>query len=46
VNSATVESLADTASFDVSGWGSPITVSVAQLNRITGAGPEVIEEIS
>ena len=46
VNSATVESLADTASFDVSGWGSPITVAVAQLNRITGAGPEVIEEIS
>lgn len=32
--------------FDVSGWSSPVTVTVSQLNRITGPGPSVSEEIS
>lgn len=32
--------------FDATGWGSPITVTVAQLNRITGAGPTVSEQIA
>lgn len=31
--------------FDVTGWASPITVTVSQLNRFTGAGPSVSEEI-
>lgn len=34
-----------TESFDTTGWGSPVTVTVAQLNRLTGAGPSVSEEI-
>lgn len=31
--------------FDVSSWTSPVTVTVSQLNRITGPGPSVSEEI-
>jgi hypothetical protein len=31
--------------FDTTGWASPVTVTVAQLNRITGAGPAVSEDI-
>lgn len=33
-------------SFDVTGWSSPVTVTVAQLNRFTGPGPTVSEEIA
>lgn len=32
-----------TQPFDVTGWGSPITITVSQLNRFTGAGPSVSE---
>lgn len=32
--------------FDCTGWASPVTVTVAQLNRITGAGPSVSEDIA
>ena len=32
-------------SFDVSGWSTPITVTVAQNNRFTGTGPTVTEVI-
>lgn len=45
-NTATVDTLTDTASFDATGWSTPITVTVAQLNRITGAGPTVSEQIA
>jgi hypothetical protein len=34
-----------TETFDTTGWASPVTVTVAQLNRITGAGPTVSEDI-
>lgn len=44
-NTAAVDVTADTHAFDVTGWASPITVTVAQLNRITGAGPTVTEAI-
>lgn len=44
-NTLTVDTLADTTTFDVTGWASPITVTVAQLNRFTGPGPSVSEQI-
>ena len=39
-------SLADTFTFDASALSSPITVSVAQRNRLTGDGPFVSESIA
>lgn len=46
-NTATIpDSLTDSISFDATGWSSPITVTVAQLNRFTGAGPTVSEQIA
>jgi hypothetical protein len=33
-------------SFDVSGWSSPVQVAVSQINRLTGDGPSVTEEIA
>jgi hypothetical protein len=36
---------ASVETFDTTGWASPVTVTVAQLNRITGAGPAVSEDI-
>lgn len=45
-NTAAVDTSSATHTFDVTGWASPITVTVAQLNRITGAGPTVSEEIA
>lgn len=44
-NTLTADTTSETHSFDVTGWGSPITVTVAQLNRFTGAGPTVMEQI-
>lgn len=45
--SATVTTDTDhaTATLDVSGLSTPITVTVAQLNRFTGAGPTVSESV-
>lgn len=45
VNSASQDSTLDNVTFDVTGWSSPITATVSQLNRFTGAGPAVSEEI-
>lgn len=45
VNSNTVDTTADSTTFDVTGWGSPITVTVSQLNRFTGPGPSVSEQV-
>lgn len=47
VNTASADTAPTTASitFDVTGWGSPITATVAQLNRITGPGPIVSETV-
>lgn len=42
-NSETMDSSGTSVSFSVSGWARPITVSVSQLNRITGEGPAVSE---
>lgn len=44
-NTINRDGTSQTESFDTTGWGSPVTVTVAQLNRITGAGPTVSEEI-
>lgn len=45
-NTVTRDGTADTETFDVTGWASPVTITVAQLNRITGAGPTVTEDIA
>lgn len=45
INTVTADTLVETHTFDVSGWASPVTVTVAQLNRITGAGPTVSEQV-
>lgn len=45
-NTASATTTTDTHTFDVTGWASPVTVTVAQLNRITGAGPAVSETIN
>lgn len=45
-NTETVDTLADFHTFDVTGWTTPITVSVSQLNRFTGEGPAVTEEVA
>lgn len=42
-NTFTVDTLSPTLTIDVTGWSTPITVTVSQLNRLTGAGPSVAE---
>ena len=42
----TIVQTADTFAFDVTGWASPISVTVTQINRFTGEGPPVSEEIA
>lgn len=44
--SGDTNSVTPSRAFNVTGWASPITVTVAQINRITGAGPNVSEEIA
>ena len=46
VNTVTRDGTAATETFDATGWASPVSVTVAQLNRITGAGPAVTEGIA
>lgn len=48
VNTASgdTNSVTTSRAFNVTGWASPITVTVAQINRITGAGPTVSEDIA
>lgn len=46
VNTEAVDTLADFHTFDVTGWATPITVSVSQLNRFTGEGPAVTKEVA
>ena len=45
-NTETVDTLSEFHTFDVTGWATPITVSVSQLNRFTGEGPAVTEEVA
>lgn len=45
VNTINRDGTSETETFDTTGWGSPVTVTVAQLNRLTGAGPTVSEDI-
>lgn len=46
VNTATADGISNSQIFDVTGWSTPITCTVAQLNRYTGAGPTVTEQAS
>lgn len=45
-NSTTQDGITDDMAFDVTGWSSPVTVTVSQLNRITGPGPSKSEQIA
>lgn len=42
----TRDTTADSETFDVTGWASPVSVTVSQLNRITGPGDAVTENIT
>lgn len=44
VNVLAADTDAPAHTFDVSGWATPITATVSQLNRYTGAGPAVTED--
>lgn len=46
VNSFALDTLSATLTIDVTGWSTPITVTVSQLNRLTGAGPSVAEDFA
>lgn len=46
VNMVSVDTTLETVAFDATGWATPITVTVSQLNRITGPGPAVSEQIA
>lgn len=48
VNTLTEETGVTTprVTFDCTGWASPVTVTVAQLNRLTGPGPALSESIA
>lgn len=45
VNSESIDSISDGVNISVSGWSTPITVTVSQVNRITGPGPTISEVI-
>lgn len=45
-NIITRDTIDQTTTFDTTGWSSPVTVTVAQMNRITGPGPTVSEHIA
>lgn len=45
-NTIALDNVSDETSFDTTGWSTPITVSVAQINRFTGAGPTISEQIA
>lgn len=45
-NVNSIVTLSDDFSLDVTGYGSPVDVTISQLNRITGAGPSVTESIA
>lgn len=44
-NTINRDGTSETESFDVTGWSSPVSVTVSQVNRITGAGPSLTESI-
>lgn len=45
-NTITRDTVDQNTVFDVAGWSSPVTISVSQVNRFTGAGPQVSEHIA
>lgn len=44
-NTITRDGTSPTESFNVAGWSAPVSVSVAQVNRLTGPGPYYTKEI-
>ena len=46
VNSLGADTVSPTQTFTFTGWGSPITVTVAMTNRFTVAGPSISESIA
>lgn len=46
VNTETLDTTSYIHSFDVTGWGSPITVTVWQINRLTGLSDPISEVIA
>lgn len=44
-NTASGATTSDTFAIDATGWASPVSITVAQVNRYTGAGPYVSESI-
>lgn len=46
VNFITVNGISVDQDFDVTGWASPVIITVSQVNRITGPGPSVMESIA
>lgn len=45
-NTVARDTTTDSTTFDATGLASPVTVTVAQINRYTGAGPIVSEDIA
>lgn len=45
-NTLQFDGTADREVFDLTGWASPVTVTVAQINRLTGPGPSISESIA
>lgn len=45
-NTFATDTTSATLTIDVTGWSVPITVTVSQLNRLTGAGPTVSEDFA
>lgn len=43
-NTLSLNSTSASVTFDLSTYSSPITVSIRQVNRITGPGPELVEQ--
>jgi hypothetical protein len=42
----TFEQTSDIFTYEATGWDFPVTVTVSQINRYTGAGPAISEEIA
>lgn len=45
-NTITRDGTSASETFDATGWASPVSVTVSQINRITGAGDAVTEDIA
>ncbi len=44
-NNQVIETLSDTVTVNVEGWSEPINITATQVNRFTGPGPEIMEQV-